>query len=282
MQASPDRAQRLSALIRGDLDWIVMKALEKDRTRRYETSNGLAADVHRHLDGQSVHACPPSVAYRLRKAAARHRVALATTVVTTLALVAGIACSTWFAVRMKYARDEAMAAKAELANSEASLRRTLEELRAVALEQAIATTLAGDEKRASAAIDLAERAGASLSWIQVLRAQLEVNQGRYDDAVRGLEAIVRTAKSDEGSRVAAVSLLAFAQLAAGRDPEYLRYAEEVHKLQPQTAEDYLFKSMADVSEDVDLSLRDIASAMEQRVTPVAVFLRGWLSNGEST
>jgi WD40 repeat protein/serine/threonine protein kinase len=64
---------RLTKLVRGELDWIVMKALEKDRNRRYETANGFAADVHRYLCGEAVQAVPPSVGYRLRKFARRNR-----------------------------------------------------------------------------------------------------------------------------------------------------------------------------------------------------------------
>ena len=58
---------RLSQLLRGELDWIVMKCLEKDRTRRYETANGLARDVQRYLQDEPVEACPPSLSYRLSK-----------------------------------------------------------------------------------------------------------------------------------------------------------------------------------------------------------------------
>ena len=58
---------KLTGLLRGELDWIVMKALEKDRTRRYETANGFAADIQRYLAGEPVHAHPPSAAYRLKK-----------------------------------------------------------------------------------------------------------------------------------------------------------------------------------------------------------------------
>ena len=64
---------RLAKLVRGELDWIVMKALEKDRTRRYETANGLARDIERYLDDEPVEACPPSATYRLRKFARKHR-----------------------------------------------------------------------------------------------------------------------------------------------------------------------------------------------------------------
>ncbi len=56
---------KLTKLVRGELDWIVMKTLEKDRNRRYETANGFAADVQRYLDDEPVQACPPSAGYRL-------------------------------------------------------------------------------------------------------------------------------------------------------------------------------------------------------------------------
>src|SRR5262249_54018230 len=70
--------RRLSGMLRGELDWIVMKALEKDRRRRYETANGLAMDLQRYLADEPVQACPPSAAYRFRKFARRNRVLLAT------------------------------------------------------------------------------------------------------------------------------------------------------------------------------------------------------------
>src|SRR5262245_14904832 len=63
----------LPRLVRGELDWIVMKALEKDRDRRYETANGFAMDVQRYLADEPVQACPPSLGYRLRKFAQRNK-----------------------------------------------------------------------------------------------------------------------------------------------------------------------------------------------------------------
>jgi eukaryotic-like serine/threonine-protein kinase len=81
--------QRLQA-VRGDLDWIVMKALEKDRTRRYETVNGLARDIERHLEGEPVAACPPSQAYRAGKFIRKHRVAVSAGAVVVLALITGL------------------------------------------------------------------------------------------------------------------------------------------------------------------------------------------------
>jgi serine/threonine protein kinase len=103
-QTNPDS---LPKLVQGDLDWIVMKSLEKDRTRRYETANELAADVARHLGDEPVLAGPPSVRYRLRKFVRRKR-ALVTGIATVLfVLIAGIVVSTIFAVGQARARARA-------------------------------------------------------------------------------------------------------------------------------------------------------------------------------
>ena len=84
----------LSRLLRGDLDWIVMKCLDKDRSRRYETANGLAMDIQRHLKDEPVQAGPPSAAYRLRKFARRNRAGLVMTGVVTASLLGGLALAT--------------------------------------------------------------------------------------------------------------------------------------------------------------------------------------------
>src|SRR5438046_3036717 len=81
---------KLTRLVRGELDWIVMKALEKDRNRRYETANGFAMDVQRYLADEPVAAGPPSAWYRFRKFARRNKVALSTAAVVAAVLVLGI------------------------------------------------------------------------------------------------------------------------------------------------------------------------------------------------
>ncbi len=98
---------KLSALVKGELDWIVMKCLEKDRTRRYETANGLARDVQRYLADESVEACPPSSAYKLRKFGRKHRKALVTAASFAVLLLAGTVLSAWQAVRATVAEREA-------------------------------------------------------------------------------------------------------------------------------------------------------------------------------
>ncbi len=89
---------KLTKLVRGELDWIVMKALEKDRNRRYETANSIAADIERYLKDEPVQACPPSAGYRIRKFVSRNRAPLFTTAaigLATLVLFAAMAWSAW-------------------------------------------------------------------------------------------------------------------------------------------------------------------------------------------
>jgi serine/threonine protein kinase len=104
---------RLPALVSGDLDWIVMKALDKDRSRRYETVSALAADVDRFLTEMPVEARPPSTWYRVRKLARRNKVALATSAIVVVSLLLGTAISIWQAARASEERDRAIAAEAK-------------------------------------------------------------------------------------------------------------------------------------------------------------------------
>src|SRR4051794_581084 len=89
---------KLTKLVRGELDWIVMKTLEKDRNRRYETANAFAADLQRYLADETVQACPPSAWYRFRKLARRNKVGLLTASFVALALLTGTTVAIWQAV----------------------------------------------------------------------------------------------------------------------------------------------------------------------------------------
>jgi len=104
-------APKLVSELRGDLDWIVMKALEKYRARRYETANGLALDIQRHLRNEPVLACPPSTLYRLQKLARRNQLAFVAASAVGISLVAGLAVSTVLYVSAKQERDEAVKQK---------------------------------------------------------------------------------------------------------------------------------------------------------------------------
>jgi eukaryotic-like serine/threonine-protein kinase len=105
--------RRLRRMVRGELDWILMKCLEKDRNRRYETANGLAADIRRYLTDEPILACPPSAVYRLRKFVRRYRAPVLAAAALLLALVGGFVGTTWGLVRAERARGLADERRAE-------------------------------------------------------------------------------------------------------------------------------------------------------------------------
>jgi len=100
--------KRLCQTLSGDLDWIVIRAIEKDPQRRYQTAGEFAEDVQRFLNDELVAARPPSASYRMRKFAGRHRAALGSAAAIALTLILGIAVSTWQALEMHRARDIAV------------------------------------------------------------------------------------------------------------------------------------------------------------------------------
>src|SRR5262249_41390509 len=133
----------LSGVVRGELDWIVMKALEKNRARRYDTPNGLATDLRHYLNDEPVLACPPSAGYRLRKLVRRHRTSVTVAGLVAAVLLIGAAVST------------ALALRATRAEELATERLTLE---TAALKQAVEAQRDGKRQLARALLDQA-RAG---------------------------------------------------------------------------------------------------------------------------
>ncbi len=120
---------KLTKLVRGELDWIVMKALEKDRVRRYETATGLAADIQHYLNDEPVIACPPSAAYRLRKFARRNKAALAAATFVAFGVVIAVAALVASTVVVAQERTNAIQArdKAETLRTVADEHRKLAE-----------------------------------------------------------------------------------------------------------------------------------------------------------
>jgi WD40 repeat protein/serine/threonine protein kinase len=165
---------KLINLVRGDLDWIVMKALEKDRTRRYETANGLAADIGRHLSNEPVVASPPGNLYRFQKLVRRNKLAFAAASTVAASLIIGSAVSTRLLLKEREAHR-----------------------RAVSAEQA-----ARSEALRAEAASLEARKTLELSWfLQATRLSSEGNRG---DALAYLARIL----SENPSNVAALTRLA--------------------------------------------------------------------------
>jgi eukaryotic-like serine/threonine-protein kinase len=122
---------RLTRLVRGELDWIVMKALEKDRTRRYETANGFAADVLRYLAGEPVMAAPPSTVYRLQKFVRRNQGKVIAAGLVLAALLVGTAGTTW----QWYRAEQSLTAEAAARQIAEENQRAAEVARAEAIRQ---------------------------------------------------------------------------------------------------------------------------------------------------
>ncbi len=149
---------KLIHLLKGDLDWIVMKCLEKDRTRRYETANGLAMDLKRHLANEPVLARPPSTLYRLPKLVRRHKLAACAAAAVVVALL--VAAGAGVAARRSYLTKN----------------RPPEAERWEALEKALMASRTGNFEDASRAITEAELGGLSVADVHMLRGQLAMNR----------------------------------------------------------------------------------------------------------
>src|SRR5262249_37079810 len=123
-------ARHLRKLLRGELDWVVMKCLEKDRNRRYETADALALDLARYLNDEPVQACPPSLSNRLRKFARRHRAAIGTALLLLAVMLTGTGLAIWQALRAATAQAAEVSTRLEL--SETRRRSAVEQSKEIA------------------------------------------------------------------------------------------------------------------------------------------------------
>ena len=175
---------RLSKLMKGELDWVLLKALEKDRTRRYETANALSRDIQRYLSDEVVEARPPSAGYRLKKFVRRHKGQVTAASLVLLALLAGMAGTTWGLIEAKKqeqiahaetaAKEQARAAEAEKAEGErlARLEAVAATEKAVAAEKSEAVLRVQAEQNAATA---GMQATLALNTIQDLISQVQNN-----------------------------------------------------------------------------------------------------------
>jgi serine/threonine protein kinase len=229
--------KRLSQLCRGDLDWIVMKCLEKDRNRRYETAIALVQDVESYLSDLPVQARPPSAAYRLRKFARRNRVALTMVSLVALALV-GIGAAGILAYFNRLGEDQR---RADQKDQEERLRA---EKRQNALERALMAAMSGDFDGAEKAIDEAELHGASTGQVRMLRGQVAFHRGEEAKAIQHLEQAVHLIPVGEPGAVAARAMLALAYVHSFQNvARFLALSNEVDPLAPITPDDLLFKGL---------------------------------------
>ncbi|MCI0334265.1 MAG: protein kinase [Planctomycetes bacterium] len=224
---------RLSKDVQGELDWIVMKALEKDRNRRYETASGFAADIERHLRDEPVEAGPPSTMYRFRKFARRNKVALATAITVGLAVLVAVGAIGW-AVRDRAAREEQFAQERTARQSRVSgqLELILDEV--ARLEQAekwsdaLVSTRRAEPALAAgeAPPDIQERARQALAELKLVQ-QLEDIRARTGTVWVTGGALRLAAQADQE--------YAITLRQAGIDVDVLPVSEAVHRITARRA-----------------------------------------------
>jgi serine/threonine protein kinase/DNA-binding SARP family transcriptional activator len=235
---------RLAKQLRGDLDWIVMKAIDKDRTRRYETANGFARDIQRHLAGDPVEAGPPSAWYKLRKFARKHRAVLVTIASFAALLLFAATVGTYLAIRAtnaeRRASGEAERAKRSAAESE-TVRRFLENNLLAAARPKGEEGGLGKDATIRQAVDAAQSRIAETFKDQpvveaAVRATLGTTYwhlGEYSSAIRELERAVKLREfhlgSDHPHTLDTGNELAVAYRGAGRMPEAITMHEATLK-----------------------------------------------------
>jgi serine/threonine protein kinase/tetratricopeptide (TPR) repeat protein len=231
---------KLTKLVRGELDWIVMKALEKHRNRRYETATGLASDIEHYLRDEPVTACPPSLPYRLRKFARRHKAAVAMVSLAAIALTA-LGAAGLLAYRNRLVIEQH---QAELNSHE---RRLLAEKRQNALEKALMAAMSGDFADAEKSIDDAELLGASTGQVRMLRGHVAFHRGDEAKAIEHLEQAVQLIPAGETGAVAARAMLAITYLNSFEFTRFVALSSKLDPLAPITPDDFLFKGLLETS-----------------------------------
>jgi serine/threonine protein kinase/tetratricopeptide (TPR) repeat protein len=237
-------APKLIHLLKGDLDWIVMKCLEKDRTRRYETASGVATDIKRHLNSEPVLARPPSKLYEFQKTVRRHKVGFSAAAAVILALTAGVMVSAWEAVRARQAEKLAKERLAEVGKERDAKELARQDAEAVSkflteVFQSPDPTHDGRTITVAETLDKAARKlNSDLATQPARRARLQATLASTYDAL-GLdrEAIplqekvrdydVATLGPEHHDTIGALSYLASFDFNAGRLDEALKLREEM-------------------------------------------------------
>jgi WD40 repeat protein/serine/threonine protein kinase len=198
IRASSSRLLQIKELInllRGDLDWIVMKSLEKDRTHRYQTASGLAADIQRHLNNEPVIARPPSTAYKVQKFVRRNKVMVTAAAVVATALVVGMFLSTWQAMRATRAEREQRRLRAEAEKArvgEAAQRRQAQKAQANETQLRRQVEVTGEHLRET------------LNQLQLQRVEQLFDAGDSSTALAHLAGVLR---QNPSNRVAAERMI---------------------------------------------------------------------------
>lgn len=264
---------KLASSMKRDLDWIVMKALDKDRNRRYPTAGSMAEDVSRYLMHQPVVACPPSAWYRFTKFARRNKVAITTVSSVTAALLLGTIVSVWQAQVAIRERDEKVIAFNEARTAEETANKAREELEGFNQRLNSTTVLLSsgrvhaDAQRWSEAYKAYTEATEILPkyflvWIE--RGRLNAKLGRWDAAAEDFAKAVDIGCSAQQAELSGLPQLLFY---AGRTNAYERIIREIEPLGTNDPASVVTRALlvGDVSQN---KAADLASLVEQLLLDV--------------
>jgi eukaryotic-like serine/threonine-protein kinase len=271
--------KQLSRDLSGELDWVVMKCLEKDRSRRYETASGLAIDIERHLRDEPVEACPPSTWYRLNKAARKYRQLCLTASAFVLLLIGGAALASWLAVRATFAEKQARLAKVETEralHNEQTARRESEaaKLRAESFTQRLreATQLSdegiehfnrGNWAASHASFQRAQETESELWSTYAHRAKLYLRLGLWDEARQDYDERRRVAAHFDARTLYEHAVL---QLATGDETGYRQTCQELRQQADNWDNNYYLIRACVISTASGVDAADIARRAEDRLT----------------
>jgi serine/threonine protein kinase len=226
--------RRLSQLVRGELDWIVMKALEKDRNRRYESASAFAADVQRYLNDEAVQACPPSAGYRLRKFLRRHRGSVLAASLVLFTLIAGMVGTSTGLARAIWERDQKDEALRQVSKErdekEGARRQAVDAANEERKAKGEAELAAAREKLAKEEVQkrLRQIEKANLILAEIFRDFDPREEEKEGIPVRAqlAERLVKAAEDLEGEAVGDSEVVAHLQMLLGRTITGLGYAEK--------------------------------------------------------
>lgn len=257
--------EKLKHQVQGDLDWIVMKALEKDRNRRYVSPISLLEDISNYINNEPIEARPPTFGYRARKYIRRNRVAIGVVSLLIASLGIGLISTSYMMIIARRNADDAikaaMVAEKNEQDKTLALHRYARELKLRALD----ALLAGD-KKAENLVESAEQAYSDGRVLAFLRAFADVNAGNESRAIEALEGLK---ESESEFTVAAHATLTFAYVHSGRLNDFLEEMEELKGRTPVSHEDRLMLANALLWVDAERGMRLAREAIATHASPVA-------------
>jgi serine/threonine protein kinase/tetratricopeptide (TPR) repeat protein len=275
-EARKTEPAKLSRLMRGELDWVVMKCLEKDRSRRYDTASNLARDIDRFLKNEPVEARPPTPGYRLRKAVRRNRTTLTVIGVVTAAVALATAATLWQVSVAQADRERARIAEVRRAEERQQHEEEMAALvRRQALDDAIAAAMSGEQDKAKKAIHDAELKGVSPGQVHWLQGLVHYQRGEFALAIEEFE----QARKLMPESVAPVAMIARANSFAGFHngtafgAKFRQAIEDMGRMTPTTPEDYLCRGYASGLIEQKQPIEDMDRAIEMRDSPIGRVFR---------